>query len=37
DELRLLVRERLQQMTQAVIRSIVGRASILEALSVAGL
>ncbi|QZZ20284.1 IS630 family transposase [Leptothermofonsia sichuanensis E412] len=37
DELRLLMRERLQEMTQVVIRSIVGRASILEALSVAGL
>ncbi|WAL59101.1 hypothetical protein [Thermocoleostomius sinensis] len=37
DELRLLMRERLQEMTQAVIRSIVARASILEALSVAGL
>lgn len=37
DELRLLVRQRLQEMTQAVIASIVGRASILEALSVAGL
>lgn len=36
DELRLLIRERLQEMTQAVIASIVGRASILEALSVAG-
>jgi hypothetical protein len=33
----LLIRERLQEMTQAVIASIVGRASILEALSVAGL
>lgn len=37
DELRLLMRERLQEMTQVVIRSIVARASILEALSVAGL
>jgi hypothetical protein len=35
--LRLLIRERLQEMTQAVIRSIVARSSILEALSVAGL
>jgi transposase len=37
DELRLLMRERLQEMTQAVIRSIVARASILEALFVANL
>ena len=37
DELRLLVRERLQEMTQSVMASIVGRASILEALSVAGI
>jgi len=37
DEWRLLMRERLQEMTQAVIRSIVARASILEALSVARL
>ena len=37
DELRLLVRARLLEMTQTVIASIVGRASILEALSVAGL
>lgn len=37
DELRLLIRARLQEMTQSVIASIVGRASILEALSVAGI
>lgn len=37
DELRLLIRERLREMTQVVIASIVGRASILEALSVAGI
>lgn len=37
DELRLLVRARLLEMTQTVIASIVGRASILEALSVARL
>ncbi len=37
DELRLLMRARLEAMTQAVIASIVGWHSILEALSVAGL
>ena len=37
DELRLLMRARLEAMTQAVIASIVGWHSILDALSVAGL
>jgi transposase len=37
DELRLLIRQRLQDMTQAVIASIAGRPSILHALSVARL
>lgn len=37
DELRLLMRSRLATMTQAVIASIVGWHSILNALSVAGL
>lgn len=37
EQLRLLLRARLQEMTQCVIASIVGRSSILEALSVAGL
>jgi DDE superfamily endonuclease len=37
DELRLLMRARLETMTQAVIASIVGWRSILDALSVAGL
>lgn len=37
DALRLLIRARLEAMTQAVIASIVGWHSILEALSVAGI
>jgi hypothetical protein len=37
DELRLLLRARLEAMSQAVIASIVGWDSILQALSVAGL
>ena len=37
DELRLLVKARLTEMTQSVIASIVGRPSILDALSVASL
>jgi hypothetical protein len=37
DELRLLVRARLEEMTQPVIASIVGWKSILNALSVAGI
>jgi len=37
DELRLLMRARLEAMSQAVIASIVGWNSILQALSVAGL
>jgi transposase len=37
DELRLLITARLEQMTSEVIGSIVGRASILEALSVVGI
>lgn len=37
DELRLLMRTRLETLTQAVIASIVGWNSILEALSVAGI
>ncbi|MCY7331740.1 MAG: transposase [Pseudanabaena sp. CAN_BIN31] len=37
DELRLLVKNRLAEMTQPVIASLVGRASIVEALSVASL
>ena len=37
DELRLLLRARLEAMPQAVIASIVGWKSILQALSVAGL
>jgi transposase len=36
DELRALVTQRLKEMTQAVIVSLTGRASILEVLSVAG-
>jgi hypothetical protein len=35
--LQVLIAQRLQAMTQAVIASLTGRASILEALSVAGL
>ena len=35
DDLRLLVRNRLSEMTKSVIASIVGWASILDALSVA--
>jgi hypothetical protein len=37
DELRALITQRLQEMTQEVIASLTGRASILEALSVAGI
>ncbi|XHX78387.1 MAG: transposase [Stenomitos frigidus ULC029] len=37
DEWRLLIRSRLEAMTQAVMASLVGWHSILEALSVAGL
>jgi hypothetical protein len=37
DELRLLIQQRLLTMTQSVIASLVGRASILEELSVASL
>lgn len=37
EELQVLVTQRLQEMTQEVIASLTGRASILEALSVAGL
>ena len=37
NELRLLMRARLEAMTQAVIASIVGWHSILQALSVAGI
>ena len=37
DELRDCIRERLEQMTQQVISSIVGRQYILDALSVAGI
>ena len=37
DELRLLIQQRLQTMTQSVIASLVARPSILEALSVASL
>ena len=37
DELRLLVKNRLTEMTQSVFASIVGRLSILDALSVASL
>jgi hypothetical protein len=37
DALRLLVKNRLTEMTQSVIASIVGRPSILEALSAASL
>jgi transposase len=37
DELRLLITDRLEKMTSEVIGSIVGRASILEALSVVGI
>jgi transposase len=37
DELRLLITARLEKMTSEVIGSIVGRASILEALSVVGI
>lgn len=37
DELRALVTQRLKEMTQAVIASLAGRASILKALSVAGI
>jgi transposase len=35
DELRGLVTQRLNEMTQAVIASLTGRASILQALSIA--
>jgi len=37
DELRLLIRERLEKMRREVIASIVGRTHILEALSVFGI
>jgi transposase len=37
DELRLLVKNRLSEMTKSVIASLVGRDSILDALSVASL
>ena len=37
DELRLLIRERLEKMRREVIASIVGRTHILEALSVVGI
>jgi DDE superfamily endonuclease len=37
DELKALVTQRLKEMPQAVIASLTGRASILEALSVAGI
>jgi transposase len=37
EELQALVTQRLQEMTQEVIASLTGRASILQALSVAGL
>lgn len=37
DELRVLISQKLQQMSQEVIASIVGRAYILEALSVVGI
>jgi hypothetical protein len=37
DELRLLVKNRLSEMTKSVLASIVGWASILDALSVAAL
>jgi DDE superfamily endonuclease len=37
DELQTLVTQRLKEMTQEVIASLTGRASILEALSVAGI
>uniref|UniRef100_UPI0015E1956B transposase n=1 Tax=Pseudanabaena sp. BC1403 TaxID=2043171 RepID=UPI0015E1956B len=37
DELRLLVKNRLSEMSKSVIASLVGRDSILDALSVASL
>lgn len=37
DELRVLIRQRLEGMTQATLASIAGRPSILQALSVAGI
>lgn len=37
DELKALITQRLKEMTQTVIASLTGRASILEALSVAGI
>ena len=37
DELRLFVKNRLSEMTKSVIASLVGRDSILDALSVASL
>jgi hypothetical protein len=37
DQLRVLISQKLEEMSQEVIASIVGRAYILEALSVVGI